>query len=91
MDIENRYIEKDGILEDAVEEMTINLSESDGDDDSNWEDSLLDDDDRHLINNSLKQSFLSTVTSHDHDPATRNLSEQFSRTLFMLYCHFHSK
>ena len=40
MDIENRYIEKHGILEAAVEEMTIDLSESDGDVDSDWEDSL---------------------------------------------------
>ena len=79
VDIENNYIEKDGILEDAVEEMTIDLGESDDDDDddSDWEDSLLDDDDRRLIDRSLEQSSLST---HDKDPvmsAARNLSEQF--------------
>ena len=47
LDVENDYFTKDGILEDSVDEMTIDLGESDSDDDdSDWEDNLLDNDDR---------------------------------------------
>ena len=80
VNIENNYIEKDGTLEDAVEEMTIDLGESDDDDDddSDWEDSLLDDDDRRLIDRSLEQSSLSGISWNS-----------LARTFLMLCCHFH--
>ena len=53
VDIENDYFDKDGLLEDAIEDMVIEVGESadddtdDDDDDDN--DSLVDDADRRII------------------------------------------
>ena len=56
IDIENNYFDKDGQLEDAIQGMVIEFGESayDGtDDDDN--DSLVDDEDRGVIDQALRQ------------------------------------
>ena len=45
VDIENDYIQKDGLREDTVDEMIINIGEDDSDDET-------DDDDDDLIDES---------------------------------------
>ena len=56
VDIENDYIQKDGLREDTVEEMIINIGEDDSDDETDDDDDdLIDENDRRLIDDSLKQ------------------------------------
>ena len=57
IDVENNYFDKDGIYEDTVEEMIIDLGEDDSDSecDSDIEE-LIDDDDRQLIDTALALS-----------------------------------
>ena len=66
VDVENRYIEKDGICEDTVEEMRIEIGDEDesDDDDDDYDDvdDLLDDSDRQLIDRVLEQTSTSTST-----------------------------
>ena len=59
-------IEKDGICEDTVEEMRIEIGDEDesDDDDDDDVDELLDDSDRQLIDRVLEQTSTSTQTSH---------------------------
>ncbi len=45
MDVENNYTDKDGLMEDMIDELTIDTTD-DSDDD---EEDLIDDDDRQLI------------------------------------------
>ena len=51
VDVENKYIEQDGIVEDTVEEMRIEIGEEDDSDDDS--DELMDDDDRQIIDTAL--------------------------------------
>ena len=53
MDVENKYIEQDGIVEDTVEEMRIEIGEEDNSDDVSDSDELMDDDDRQIIDTAL--------------------------------------
>lgn len=46
IDVENRYIEQDGIVEDTVEEMRIEIGEEDDDESEDDGDELMDDTDR---------------------------------------------
>ena len=81
-DVENKYIEQDGIVEDAVEEMRIEIGEED-DDES--DDDLMDDNDRQMIDTVL-QDTNEPSTSSDTDICTnprRDLTEQFD-TNFVL-------
>ena len=52
--IEKNYIKKDGIVEDTLEEMVINIGEDESDDEEDEED-LLDESDRRMINTALRQ------------------------------------
>ena len=75
MDIENKYIEQDGIVEDTVEEMRIEIGEEDDSDDDGNE--LMDDDDRQIIDRAL-QAANAPSTSADTDICTnprRDLTE----------------
>lgn len=74
VDVENDYISKDGIVEDTLEEMTLTFTadsddDSDIDNDSDSENDMIDEDDRHLIDNALQQS---TSTDTDADTDTTN-------------------
>ena len=51
-----KYFEKDGILEDAVEEMTIEMGREDDESDNDVEEEDLMDDDRQIIVRALRQS-----------------------------------
>ena len=62
MKVEKDYMEKDGIIEDTVDEMTLTIT-PDSDDDSDDED-LIDEDDRQVIDRVLQQS---TSTETDWD------------------------
>ena len=56
VDIENDYIQKDGLREDTVDEMIINIGDNDSDDETDDDDDdLIDENDRRLIDDSLKQ------------------------------------
>ena len=56
VDVENGCIEKDGICEDTVEEMRIEIG--DEDDDSDYAgDELMDDSDRQLIDRALDDTY----------------------------------
>ena len=54
VDIENEYIQTDGVMEDMVDELVIDTAE-DSDDEDEDED-LMDDDDRQLIDGLLQRS-----------------------------------
>ena len=58
VDVEKRYIEKDGICEDVVEEMRIEIGEDDNDSDDDDGDELMDDNNRQLIDRTLQQTTL---------------------------------
>ena len=60
VDIENDYVQKDGLREDTVDKMIINIGEDDSDDET--DDDLIDENDRRLIDYSLKQFDASTST-----------------------------
>ncbi len=66
VDIENEYFEKDGLLEDAVEEMVINLGDDDSDEKED-EEGMMDDDDGQLITRALQHT---TLTSGQSTPST---------------------
>ena len=53
VDIENDYFDKDGLVEDAVDELIIAYGGDDENDDD--EDSMIDDDDRQLMDDALRQ------------------------------------
>ena len=55
VDVENEYFEKDGSVEDVVEEMIIAVGD-DSDEEVEEEDDMVDDDDRQLIGMTLRQS-----------------------------------
>ena len=76
MDIENKYIEKDGIVEDTMEEMRIEIGEEDDDSDNDG-DELMDDDDRQMIERALQEAN-NPATSSETDICTnprRDLTE----------------
>ena len=80
IDVENNYFDKDGIYEDTVEEMIIDLGEDDSDSecDSDIEE-LLDDDDRQLIDTALALSSDSrTDETRVESNARRDLSDVIS-------------
>ena len=54
VDVENNYFEKDGLVEDLMDNFVIEFG--DGDCDSDDEEELIDDDDRRLIDNALRQT-----------------------------------
>ena len=54
INIENDYFDKDGLLEDAIEDMVIEVGGS-ADDDTDDNDSLVDDEDRRIIDQALRQ------------------------------------
>ena len=60
VDIENNYFEKDGLIEDRIEEMIIEFGDDDSDDDDDDEyedeDGMIDADDRQLIDEALQQA-----------------------------------
>jgi len=60
VDVENEYIKKDGILEDAVEEMTFTVGGEDSSDEE--EEDMMDDNDRQSIDRALQQLEHSTST-----------------------------
>ena len=71
------YIEKDGICEDTVEEMRIEIGEEDDDSDDNG-DELMDDSDRQLIDRALDDTSTSTPQT-DTETCTnprRNLTDR---------------
>ena len=76
VDVENAYIEKDGILEDAVDEMVIQLGGvDDSNDDEEDEECLMDDNDRQLITTALRQTAQTCEQSTStqtptHEPST---------------------
>jgi hypothetical protein len=77
IDIENKYIEQDGIVEDTVEEMRIEIGEEDDENDDDDED-LMDDDDRQMIDTALHEANMPS-TSYDSDVCTnprRDLTER---------------
>ena len=58
VDIENDFFDKDGLLEDAIEDMVIEVggsADDDTDDDDDGNDSLVDDEDRRIIDQALRQ------------------------------------
>ena len=60
MDVENDYFEKDGLVEDLVDDFVVEFGEDDdcGSDD---EEELMDDEDRRLIDNAIRQTTTDTV------------------------------
>ena len=80
VDAENDYIKKDWILEDAVEEIIIEIGLDDEESDGEEEDTL-DDDDRQLINRTLQQSTDAQSTSTNSPivdtHSRRDLNETF--------------
>ena len=61
VDIENDYFEKDGLIEDTIEEFIIELGDDSDDDDNNDTDKdMMDKDDRQLIDD-FDQDFLDNV------------------------------
>ena len=82
IDIENRYIEQDGIVEDTVEEMRIEIGEDDDDDESEDEgEELMDDEDRQMIDTALQEANRPS-TSSDSDICTnprKDLTERLQQ------------
>ena len=84
VDVENNYIQKDGILEEALEEMIIEFGDNSSDEEEEEEehDELMDEDDRTLIDR-VQQSttttestaIMSTANTDTHTNPRRNLSE----------------
>ena len=64
VDIENKYIDEDGIVEDTLEEMTIEIGgeDDDSDVDGNGDNDLIDDMDRQVIDRAIRQTDTSTDT-----------------------------
>ena len=61
VDVENEYFKKDGIMEDAVKEMTITVGgEDEGSDEEEVEEDMMDEDDRQVIGRAPQQSEHST-------------------------------
>ena len=58
VDVENEYWEKDGVIEDMVEEVTIDTTEDSDESDDCDEEELLDNDDQRLINRALNPHHL---------------------------------
>ncbi len=76
VDVENNYTAKDGLMEDMIDELTIDTTD-DSDDD---EEDLIDDDDRQLIDRAFGRGPSTGQTSTSTDILTnvrRKLSEQF--------------
>ena len=63
VDVENKYIELDGILEDTVEEMRIEIGEEDDDSDDD-DDDLFDDNDRQMIDSALHEANMPSTSSN---------------------------
>ena len=88
VDVENECIEKDGILEDAVEEMVIELGEGDDDSDVDEEDEecMMDDDDRQLITTALQhttqiyEQLTPSTSTHTHTTPTNEPSTSTDTT-----------
>ena len=85
VDVENRYMEQDGIMEDTVEEMRIEIGEDEDSDDEYEDDDglddLLDDDDRQIIDIALHEANMPS-TSSDSDICTnprRDLTERLQQ------------
>ena len=82
IDIENKYIEQDGIVEDTVDEMRIEIGQDDDDDGSDDDgEELMDDNDRQLIDTALQESNTPS-TSSDSDICTnprRDLTERLQQ------------
>ena len=79
VDIENKYIEQDGIVEDTVEEMRIEIGEEDDSDDDGNE--LMDDDDRQIIDRALQAANAPSMSA-DTDIRTnprRDLTERLQQ------------
>ena len=77
VDVENGYTEKDGICEDTVEEMGIEIGEEDDDSDDDG-DELMDDNDRELSDRTLDDTSTSTPQT-DTETCTnprRNLTDR---------------
>ena len=82
VDIENKYNEQDGIVEDTMEEMRIEIEEeADNDDESDDGDELMDDDDRRMIDTALQDTDTPS-TSSGSDICTnprRDLTQQLKQ------------
>ena len=75
VDIENDYFDKDGLVDDMVDEIII---ECDGDEmEDEDEDDLLDEDDRHLIDMALQ---LSQQNETNTTESTTNTNSQHNLT-----------
>ena len=55
VDVENEYFDKDGLVEDVVEEMVIQLGDDEDDSEEEDEDGMMDSDDRRVIDHALQQ------------------------------------
>ena len=62
VDVENNYIQKDGILEEAVEEMVIEFGDDSSDEEEEEHDEFMDKDDRTLIDR-VQQSTTTTEST----------------------------
>ena len=75
----NRYIQQDGIVDDTVENMRIEIGQDDDDDSDTDGEELMDNNDRQLIDTAL-QGANTPSTNLDSDICTnprRDLTEQY--------------
>ena len=71
VDIENTYFEKDGLIEDKVEEMIIQFGDSDSDDDEyESDDDLIDAHDRQVIDQALQRAAEPTDSTNTKEICT---------------------
>lgn len=91
VDIENQYFNRDGLIEDVVEEVVIEYAADDDDDDSSDEEDLINDHDRRLIDEALQQTSqqptdISTDPRRDLTSVIQNMDRHFLESVLPLSC-----
>lgn len=82
VDVENDYFEKDGLVEDVVEEMVTRVGDDEDESDEEDEDDMIDSDDRRVIDQALQQETLaySPSTSTNANSASTSADTQTTPT-----------
>lgn len=82
VDVENEFFEKDGLVEDVVEEMLIQLGDDEDESDEEHKDGMMDSDDRQVIDEALQQATqaCSPSTSTDANSASTSTNTQATPT-----------
>ena len=75
VDVENKYISQDGIVEDTMEEMRIEIGDDDSDSDDSDGDELMDDNDRQIIGRALRAANEPSGCLDEYAPSTSSATD----------------